>query len=139
MTRELTQKGTSVRTKRTPLNVRNRLSVRDKDPNYVYRIVNLTDAHGGDRLQDFIEQGYEIDPVNNGKVGDKRVDAGKGVGSIPEFSVGQGRKAVVMRQKKEWFEEDQAAKQAIVDASEQTMRNDAKNKSDYGSFNTETR
>ena len=77
MTRELTQKGTSVRTKRTPLNVRNRLSVRDKDPNYVYRIVNLTDAHGGDRLQDFIEQGYEIDPVNNGKVGDKRVDAGK--------------------------------------------------------------
>ena len=134
MTRELTQKAQSVRTKRTPLNVRNRLSVKDKDPNYVYRIVNTSDSHGGDRIQDFIEHGYEV--VENTKVGDKRVDSSAGLGSAPDFSVGQGKKAMVMRIKKEWFEEDQAAKLAQVDAGEETMRQDAKNRADYGSLQT---
>ena len=94
MTRELTQKAQSVRNKRTPLNVRNRLSVKDKDPNYVYRIVNTSDSHGGDRIQDFIEHGYEV--VENTKVGDKRVDSSAGLGSASDFSVGKGKKGYIL-------------------------------------------
>lgn len=128
MSRELTPKSPSGRVKRTPITVRNRLAVRDQDPNYHYRIVNDIE----DRIEQFKEQGYE--PVNAGPVGDKRVDTSTGLGSVPTFSVGQGTKAVVMRIKKEWYAEDQEAKDARVNATEETMRQDAKKAADYGSF-----
>lgn len=127
MTRELATKSPSGRTRRTSLTRRNRLSVQDKDPNYHYRIVNDVD----DRVSQFIENGYE---VVNTKVGDKRVDQSAGLGSVPAFSVGQGTKAVVMRIKKEWYEEDRQAANAVVDATEQTMYQDVKKASDYGTF-----
>lgn len=129
-TRELTAKSPSGRVKRTPLNQRNRLSIKDRDPNYHYRIVNTTDGHGFDRINDFLEAGYEVVSTS---VGDKRVDQSAGLGSAPEFSVGQGTKAVVMRIKKEWYEEDMAAQQAVINAQEETMRRDARQKADYGS------
>ena len=132
MTKELTTKSPSGRVKRTPLAVRNRLSVKDKDPNYVYRIVNTEDAHGGDRVTAFLEHGYEL--VEKTPVGDKRVDISAGLGSSPEFSVGQGKKAVVMRIRKDWHEEDQLAKMQQVKATEETMHKDAK--ADYGKIET---
>lgn len=135
MTKELNTKSPSGRVKRAPLGVRNRLTVKDKDPNYVYRIVNTEDAHGTDRVSDFLEHGYEV--VENTKVGDKRVDISSGLSSKGDFSVGQGRKAVVMRIKREWYEEDQAAKLAQIKATEETMHRDAKKASDYGTFSTE--
>jgi hypothetical protein len=111
--------------------VRNRLSVKDKDPNYHYRIVNDTD----DRIDQFKGQGYEV-VENGGKVGDKRVDTSAGLGSSPAFSVGQGTKAVLMRIRKDWYDEDQQAKLGQVNATEETMRRDAKKAADYGSFET---
>ena len=123
-------KSTSGRVKRTPLTVRNRLSVKNKEPGYVYRIVNDVD----DRIDELKEQGYEVDTANVGKVGDKRVDVSTGLGSAPSFSVGQGVKAVVMRIKQEWYDEDQAMKLAQVRATEETMHKDSK--ADYGSIQT---
>lgn len=134
MTRELTPKSPSGRVKRTPLGQRNRLTVKDKDPNYFYRIVNTTDGQGTDRVNEFLEAGYEV--VDN-KVGDKRVDTSAGLGKNPEFSVGQGVKAVVMRIPREYYEEDQAAKLAHVKAQEDTMRQDAK--ADYGTITQSNR
>lgn len=107
------------RVRRTAIGTRNRLSVKDQDPNYQYRIVNVTD----DRVEQFIEQGYEI--VNT-SVGDKRVDAGTPIGSTAQISVGNGTKAVVMRQRKDFYKEDQDAKQAQIDELEATMNNTAK-------------
>ena len=130
MVKELTTKSPSGRVKRTPLAVRNRLSVKDTDPNYTYRIVNTTDAHGGDRVASFLEHGYEL--VESTKVGDKRVDISAGLGSTPEFSVGQGKKAVVMRIRKEWYTEDQQAKLDQIKATEETMYKTAR--ADYGSI-----
>lgn len=118
------------RVKRTPLTVRNRLSVKNKEPGYVYRIVNDVD----DRIEQLQAAGYEIDTANAGKVGDKRVDAAAGLGSVPSFSVGQGTKAVVMRIKQEWYDEDQQAKLGQVRATEETMHKDSK--ADYGSIQT---
>lgn len=121
------------RVSRTPIGQRNRLSVRDQEPGFVYRIVNDVD----DRVHLMQEQGYEI--VSNTKVGDKRVDLPSSAGSASVISVGQGTKAVVMRQRKEFYDEDQAAKASLVDATEQTMRQDARKASDYGSLSINER
>lgn len=119
MAKEQTQKLPSGRIRRTPLNVRNRLSIKDRDPNYHYRIVNVKD----DRVEQFKEQGYEI--VQDTQVGDKRIDSPSVLGSSAEISVGQGMKAVLMRTPKEYFEEDQQMKQAQIDELEATMKSDA--------------
>lgn len=105
------------RTRRKALTKRDRLSVKTQDPNYHYRIVNVD----GTRVEDFIERGYEI--VHE-KVGDGRVDAATPLGS--QFTVGPTLKAVVMRQRKDWFKEDQDLKAADLDEKEKAMNTDAK-------------
>lgn len=105
------------RIRRKALSKSDRLSVKDQDPNYRYRVVNVD----GNRVEEFIERGYEI--VHT-KIGDGRVDAATPLGS--QFTVGPTLKAVVMRQRKDWYEEDQAIKQADIDEKENAMNADAK-------------
>jgi hypothetical protein len=120
--------GASARPRRTALEARNRLSIKNREPGYVYRIVNDVD----DRVSLLQEQGYEVCSKESvGAVGDKRIDNTSALGSSSHVSVGQGIKAVVMRQKKEFYDEDQALKQAQIEELERTM---AKGKSDYGSL-----
>lgn len=119
---------TNTRPKRTPVGTRNRLSVSNQDPNYVYRIVNDLD----DRVAQLENNGWEFVPTSETKVGDSRVDNASALGSKASVSVGQGVKAFVMRIPKEYYQEDQAYKQAQVDAVEQTMKQDAKRAGDYG-------
>lgn len=120
----------SARPRRSPIEAKNRLSVKNKEDGYVYRIVNSNLNADPDRVERFIEQGYEIVPQDKaGRIGDKRVDNATSPGSS-EFSVGGGTKALLMRIKKEWYEEDQAAKQQLVDDQEQTMKRP--NNADYG-------
>ena len=120
MAREPKAVALSGRVRRTPLNMRNKLTVKDRDPNYHYRIVNVKE----DRVEQFQEQGYEI--VGATPVGDKQIDAPSSLGSASEISVGGGLKAVVMRIPKEFYEEDQAMKQAQIDELEATMGSNAK-------------
>lgn len=127
---EKTQTEASARPRRSPLAGKQRLSVKNKEDGYVYRIVNANLESDPDRVENLIEQGYEIVPKDKlGPVGDKRVDNASAPGSASQISVGQGTKAVVMRQKKDWYDEDQAVKQAQLNAVEQTMK---KAKSDFG-------
>ena len=128
MVRELATKSPSGRVKRTPITVRNRLSLKERDPNYQYRIVNDVD----DRIDQFLERGWEV--VQDAKVGDKRVENSTGVGSVKTVSVGQGIKGVTLRIKRELYEEDQAAKMQEVEGTEETMRADARRAADYGSL-----
>lgn len=109
------------RPRRTPIGRRNKLSVENKDPNYVYRIVNDIDG----RVQDMIDRDYEI--VLDAKVGDKRVDSVSSLGSATQIAVGKGVKAIVMRKRKDWHDEDQALKQKEIDDLEASM-NDAARK-----------
>lgn len=115
--------------RRTPINgVRNVLTVQGKDPAYEYRIVN----DEGDRVAQFEAQGYEIVSDSTVKVGDRRVANPTKEGAAVQISVGGGMKAYVMRIKKEFYAEDQAAKQAQVNEQEAAMKRDAKNAADYG-------
>jgi hypothetical protein len=121
----------SGRTKRTPVNGRNILTITGKEPGYHYRIVN--DA--GDRIAQFLEAGYELVDADAVRVGDKRVAQPTAEGTKAQVSVGKGDKAFVMRIKDEWYAEDQAAKQAEVDKLELSITKNLAGKADYGTVN----
>ena len=108
------------------------LTVKNKDPNFVYRIVNDID----DRVLQLTERGYEIVTTDT-PIGDKRVGTPTKEGSPVQINVGGGKKAYLMRIKKEWYDEDQAAKHADVDASEKAIQSG--DGGDYGSIKVETK
>src|SRR3990167_4017063 len=86
---------------------RNKLTVTDKDPNFVYRYVNDVD----DRIAKFKLGGYEVVEKKNHQIGDPLVDTGQATTtSIVEKAVGGRVKALLMRVPKEWYDEDQAKK-----------------------------
>lgn len=116
--KEAIAKAPEGRVKRTPIGTRNVLTVAGKDPNYVYRIIN----DSGDRVQEFMEAGYELVKEGSVKVGDKRVNKTSAEGSVAQVSVGQNQKAFVVRIKKEWYDEDQAVKQLRVDELENSTK-----------------
>ncbi|CAB4240692.1 hypothetical protein UFOVP39_54 [uncultured Caudovirales phage] len=109
--KEAIAKAPSGRPQRVPVGTRNVLTVAGKDANYAYRIIN----DSGDRVQEFMDAGYELVEASSVRVGDKRVNSGSSEGSKAQLSVGQGQKAFVVRIKKEWYEEDQQMKQRRVD------------------------
>lgn len=126
-----TPQAASARPTRVPLSARNRLSIKNKEEGYEYRIVNDVE----DRVERLMEAGYEIVPADKaGTIGDKRVDSPSSLGSASSISVGKGIRAVVMRQREDYYKEDQTAKQRQIDAVEQTMQGDAQKASDYGDF-----
>lgn len=130
MEKELKVTRSSERPHRTPVGQRNKISVRDRDPNYHYRLVSVNLEADPDRLEDFKAAGYEIVPSDKaGPIGDKQVDKPSAVGSAGLISVGQGTKQVLMRQHKDNYIADQAAKQAQIDATEQQSQ---KSGADYG-------
>lgn len=111
----------TARSTRVPVTERNILSVKGKEDGYHYRIVNDT----GDRVQQLMDAGYEIVDASSVQVGDKRINATSPEGTQAQVSVGGGVKAFVMRQKLEWYNEDQAAKQARVNQLEETITQSA--------------
>jgi len=106
------------RTQRVPIGTRKVLTVAGKDPDYEYRIIN----DSGDRVQEFLDAGYELVDASSVRVGDKRVNSATPEGSKAQISVGQGQKAFVVRIRKEWYQEDQAKKQAHVNELEQATK-----------------
>ena len=129
MTKEAIAKAPAGRVTRTPIGTRNILTVKGKDPAYEYRIVNDVE----DRITQFQEAGYEVVQSDTVEVGDKRAASGTPIGSAKTLSVGQGTKAYVMKIKKEWFEEDQRAKQGQITATEASIKDPTLNGGDYGS------
>lgn len=116
------------RPKRTSINgKRNILTVEGKDPGYVYRFVNDVD----NRIQNFEDLGYEVVRDNSVKVGDKRVANPTAEGS-PVMVAKGGTKSYLMRIQKDWYDEDQANKQKIVDETEAAMQSEAKSQGMYG-------
>ncbi len=122
-------KSPSGRVRRTPVGVRNVLTVGGKDPNYEYRIVN----DEGDRVEQFKAAGYDVVSASDVTVGDRRINKASAEGSVAQVSVGGGLKAVVMRIKKEWYTEDQAAKIDSIAQTEAATKSEAL-EGRYGKF-----
>lgn len=118
MAREAIAKSPSGRVKRTRIGQRNVLTVSNQDPNYVYRVVR----NEGDRVEVFKEAGYETVDASTHRVGDRRVDSTSNSGSIATAHLGGGMQGVVMRIPREFYEEDQAYKEALLSETEQGMK-----------------
>lgn len=120
---------TRLRPQRIPVSgPRDILTVANKDPNYEYRWVNDV----GNRLQRFKEGGWDIVTDDIHVIGQPVVDRPTKLGSTFTKSVGGQVTAVLMRIKKEWFEEDQRAKQQAIDDLEASTRAENIQKQDYG-------
>ena len=119
--KEAIAKVPSGRTQRVPVGTRNVLTVAGKDPGYAYRIIN----DSGDRVQEFMDAGYELVEKDSVRVGDKRVNSATPEGSINQVSVGQGQKGFVVRIRKEWYDEDQLRKQRQVNELERATKEKA--------------
>lgn len=108
----------SGRVRRQPVGTRNRLSLHGKEAGYKYRIA----ADRSDNISQLIEQGYEHVPADKIKVGDSRVSAPKTMSEHATVSLGGGEVGYVMRQKEEWYEEDQATKRRAIQDTKDTIK-----------------
>ena len=122
---------TKERVARKSLNQRGPQSIAgDKDPNYVYRFVNDT----GSRIANFQAAGYEFVEDKDMGVGDSRVFDPSDIGSGKRVTSNDGTVSYLMRTKKEYYEEDQAAKAAQINETEQAMKQEA-SQGMYGKLN----
>lgn len=123
-------KTTDKRVTRKPLHQRGPLTISgEKDPEFQYRFVNDI----GSRIHQMKEAGYELVTDDDMVVGEARVSDPSAQGSAKRVVNKDGTISYLMKQKKEWYDEDQAAKQAHVDELEQSMKNEA-SQGMYGSI-----
>lgn len=103
--------------KRRPVGLQNRLEILNQDPTRVYRLINEDPA----RVAQFESAGYRIEDVQAYMAGAKK--GGKGSSTDNMFHAGGGQKQVLVSIEKEFYDEDQALKQAKVDAIEAQIKN----------------
>jgi len=114
---------------RVPIGARRDITaVKDQDPNFKYRFVN--DKPG--RVEMFKEAGYEL--VESAKIGDSSVDGTHTESGVVSKDMGKGDTAYLMKQRKDWFLDDQTEKQKIVDESEADMHRDINETKDDGRY-----
>ena len=113
---------------------RNTISFKDQDPNYVYRIFNDTEG----RLEKAELAGYEY-VRGDAPVGDPTVDSASALGSVISKPVGGGKTGVLMRIKREWYDEDQKEKRRKIKETEDALSNKAREDGHYGGISIDKR
>lgn len=112
----------SARVQRKPLFARGPQSISgDKDPDFVYRFVNDT----GSRIHNFKQAGYELVQDTELAVGDSRVTDADDLGTAKRVISNDGTTSYLMKIKREYYQEDQEAKQAQIDEQESAMKQEA--------------
>lgn len=102
---------------RTPIGAnRDITNILDTPDGYVDRWVN----DDGGRIEKFKAAGYEL--VESAEMGSSNVDGSHAQDGVVSKDMGKGVTAYQMRQRQEYFDEDQAEKQKIVDSTEDSMR-----------------
>lgn len=120
MNRRNVENQAEVRPARVPVGMRPKLAVVGKNPNFVYRWVNDTPG----RISLFKQGGWELCTNDEVDVGNFTAEQSSGEGSLACQVVdgGTGQKAYVMKIKKEWFLEDQAAQEDEIRRNEETLQ-----------------
>ena len=132
---------TGERKRRVPMSgPRNILNAEGIPEGFVGRWVNDLD----NRIQRAEEAGYDfVSKDLDVSVGDRTVESSDGVDSRISKIVGTDRvtgepiRAYLMMQKKEWYEEDRAERQKLVDQQEESMRQQHKKPGLYGKIQIE--
>lgn len=113
------------RPKRVPIGKRNVLSAAPEE-GYEQRFVNDVE----DRIEVFEQAGWEVAPKT--AVGDEMVGNESSVGGKTTKNVGGGVTAVLMRKRKDWFDEDYAEKQREIDDQEKGLIRQTQKDGHYG-------
>ncbi len=102
--------------------IRDILTVMGTDPNFAYRFVVDEDEQGS-RIMRFTRGGWEFARQDQGTltVGNEFVYKSKSDGSLIRLHTGDGKYSYLMRIKKEWYNEDQKAKQDDINEVENTI------------------
>ena len=104
--------------------MRDIMTVLNKEEGYVYRWVSDIDEKGS-RIYKFKRGGWEMSPLETTEgeiiVGEEAVFRTDAKEDIIRLHVGQGQYAYLMRIKKELYDEDQTAKQDLIDEVEATI------------------
>lgn len=103
---------------RIPVGYGNKLEFTCNDPAYNYRMVNDTKG----RLDLFLRAGYEF-TYEGDRSADKGISETGQADTRISVDAGNGLKAYRMRILKEFYDEDQAAKLAKIEANEASMTN----------------
>lgn len=98
---------------------RKKLAVVGRDPKFHYRWVNSDDGKYAGRVEELKAIGYTV--CSEEEMLEESGIEGSSVGSVVGKPVGRGIRGILMKQKKEFFEEDQHQKQAEVDETEMGM------------------
>jgi hypothetical protein len=121
---------TERRPTRQPVSLRKALYAPEM-PGYKTRWVN--DVEG--RIDMFKAGGWTpVEKSEGVEYANKQKLAGTPVGSLNSVSVGGGVKAVLMKIKEEFYNEDQAAKAEAIDSAERTMTKGVSIEGQYGSI-----
>lgn len=117
---------TANKPQRVPVSgIRDIMTVHNKDPDYSYRWVNDRNEDGS-RIARFKRGGYEFARQEDGgdkyMIGQEAVYKSEKNGSLIRLRVGPETHAYLMRIKKEWFDEDQAAKSKDIRSVEDQIR-----------------
>ena len=112
------EKLTLNRPKRIPLHEQRRsILTAPSKPGFVRRIVNDV----GNRIERFLQGGYKIVEDKDVIIGEG-VDNNQSLGTGARKGVGKGVTGVLMEIPKEIYDEDQAAKQRLIDEQERAMK-----------------
>ncbi len=131
--KEIVARAPRGRPQRTSVGTRQRLVAKNTDPDFKYRFV--TDKDG--RVEDLLERGYVIADGKE-EISVSRLSVAATEGSAKTVHVGNGDKGILMKIRKDWYEEDQEAKQRLINEREQTMLND-RSDGKYGKFSNKDR
>lgn len=111
------EKAQETRPERVPIGThRDKLVARNIPDGYVGRFVNDTDNN----VERYVQAGYQFVTDTKVLIGQKTVDADRGVGSTIWKTVGTKKDgtpliAYLMVQRQDWYEQDQIAKQKEID------------------------
>lgn len=122
---------TAPKKKRVPVGLRNPMSVDQDslDPNFEYRFVRGKN----DRMKQFLDGGYEV--VQGNQAGDANIAVASSMGSATDIPSGDSdERLFLMRIPKEYYLEDQEAKQRKVNAIEKQLHDKPRSEGLEGKF-----
>ena len=97
------------------------LTLKNEDPDFVYYWV-LDNNEKGTRIMKFLNAGYIFVTDKEGLViGEDMVYKSNNVGTVIRYPNPDGRFLYLMKQRRDWYEEDKANKMEQVDELEQSM------------------
>lgn len=118
MVTRATRKTTAKRDRIPVSGSRDILTVEGKDNDFVYRWVNDVE----NRIQRFLDAGYVfVDPQGKIIGDDTQDNSATPRESVAQKYVGKGITAFLMAQRKEWYEEDQKARNDQLDQTEKSL------------------